>query len=1071
MCPDSVVSVLCMIVRTKYRRNSCTNITYIVARRYRHYQNISMGSSHSRPFSCLSKEEISFAVADLGERYKVYCESVIANGVDGSFLIALDESEIEETLDDLDITNRLHRRVLIRELNKAQSSNDFVSASYDYDPSTPASELEPYSQIAETCFQENRKSAVMAGVHLILNNGNQLSLDTKVLKNGQLQSKRLTIRGRHSICSTVVNDGRDLDYYKIQIPLVLKQRVFENQSAMTYTGFVLKDESGKRVGVVCMVDRCSPTEVADSDRKVFLGRMARETEKELMVRSQLLEKRRNLEPDINGCQNGIVMPTNECKNIVPSPTTHYSTTDGNEIVISSDRINTSKIVTHPIEMLDRFLFKQVSHRLEKGGSFNSSSVLNDSPSLTQTSETPGHRGSPVFQDMANEEECAHLSENFYELVDQVSTPRPPIPKNDMERSAAVGALNMTDIGPDDKIALHLKSMVKMAKHVFGFPHGEITFLDHEHQYRIAGHGESDEVINALNTFFQPIQCNSDGSRFLCKMPRGFAVCNYVIASGQTFVVQDLAADERFRWLANMSPLRSYVGTPIKDQSGQIVAILCLFDTKPRPDFETAHEIQIEQFASLVSQRIENWALTRSIEQLVHERQVITQTRNKTGPPKGKVTFVLTDIQGSTNLWESDPMTMQQSQDIHDNIIRQLCAAHWGYEIETEGDSFTLAFHDPVDAFGFALNAQLALFEANCPESLQFHPEAKEEAGAFRGLRVRMAIHHGAVECLGDETFDRRIYKGETLNLTKSLVSMAKGGQILSTAETIEVAYFFMGSVLGYPQVLDHGRHVMQKGRTLRQGLVTKRIIQLVPAKLAFDYFTARKLAPAAAIKTRDGCNFDGRQFPSLVSLKAVSASFHDAPFKSNEATIAFVNLADIDEQDVLFVSTLIGRLLDGSPQFRGYQCQSEMMVFHCPVDAVLFGLHLKKELGKKAGGADLGKLIKYGCIHDTFLTMGPHRSTGRADYFGKIVNRAARLTSVATPGAVYFGIVCSNEEKDERDFDPINDPNVKVSCLGRKILKSIQEEISIYECESSVVAIESNAGKDISISKVLCTEQ
>lgn len=528
------------------------------------------------------------------------------------------------------------------------------------------------------------------------------------------------------------------------------------------------------------------------------------------------------------------------------------------------------------------------------------------------------------------------------------------------------------------------------------------------------------------------------------------MCNYVLATGQTFVVQDLAADERFRWMANISPLRSYVGTPIKDSSGQVIAILCLFDKRPRPDFEAAHEIQIEQFAYLISQSIENWALTRAIERLNQERQAITQARSKTAPPKDKATIVLTDIQGSTGLWESDAVAMQESQDLHDNIIRQVCAAHWGYEIETEGDAFTLAFHDPVDAFGFALKAQKALFDAQWPVALLKQPNAMEEAGAFRGLRVRMAIHHGCVESSECEDTDRIKYTGETMNLAKSLITMAQGGQILSSAETWEVAYYFMGSVLGYPQVLDLGSHVVRKGKTFKDGLITKRIIQLVPTSLAYDYFAARKLAPGIAGNRSQSCALNGRQFPPIKSLKAVSASFHDAPFNNNEATIAFVNLSAVDDQDVSTVTNLIGKLLDGSPELGGYQCQSEMLVFHQPVDAIVFGLLLKCELERKARGSNLAKLIKYGCIHDAFLTMGPHRSTGRADYFGKIVNRAARLSSVAAAGSVYFGIVCSKEGSDAIDVDPINDPNIKVSYLGRKALKGIQEEISVYECTSTI---------------------
>lgn len=431
-----------------------------------------MGTSLSRPFRDLSKEEISFAVADLGDRYKEYCDALNANGVDGSLLESLDESEIEETLDDLEITNRLHRRVLMRELDKAKSSKDFVSASYDYGPSTPTSDLETFSRIAETCFHENRKSAVMAGVHLILNNGNQLSLDTKIMKDGQLHSKKLSIRQRLSICSNIVNDGRDQVYYKIEIPLILKQKVFEESSAMTYTGHILKDESGKRVGVVCMVDRCPPMEIIDSERKEFLHRMAQEAEQQLKLRRQLLEKQRKVESQSISIQKAAtVLPIGASKN---NTLNHESSIHKDYLVPAAIK----ELVLFTKEPLKLVSASQMSPFHEMEGSVTTSPALNKPSSLLGLRVQPrAQRKPPVFQELANEDEKVHLASDVNDLVDQLSAPRPPIAKNDMERCAAVEALGMTDIGPEDEIALHLKSMVKMAKQVFEFPQGQITFIN------------------------------------------------------------------------------------------------------------------------------------------------------------------------------------------------------------------------------------------------------------------------------------------------------------------------------------------------------------------------------------------------------------------------------------------------------------------------------------------------------------------------------------------------------------------------------------------------------------------
>ena len=69
------------------------------------------------------------------------------------------------------------------------------------------------------------------------------------------------------------------------------------------------------------------------------------------------------------------------------------------------------------------------------------------------------------------------------------------------------------------------------------------------------------------------------------------------------------------------------------------------------------------------------------------------------------------------------------------------------QVLTEGDTFTVAFHDPIDAIGWALHIQLALLEAPWPPELLQQPQAKLETCKdgkllFRGLRVKMAINTG-----------------------------------------------------------------------------------------------------------------------------------------------------------------------------------------------------------------------------------------------------------------------------------------------------------------------------------------
>lgn len=191
----------------------------------------------------------------------------------------------------------------------------------------------------------------------------------------------------------------------------------------------------------------------------------------------------------------------------------------------------------------------------------------------------------------------------------------------------------------------------------------------------------------------------------------------------------------------------------------------------------------------------------------------------------------------------------------------------------------------------------------------------------------------------------------------------------------------------------------------------------------------------------------------------IGASFHDAPFL-NKVTIAFLNLSIISDHEAASVVNLIGFLVNGMPALRGYHCQGEMLAFYRPIDAVLFGLHLQKELAKKQShcvgfdGFYVANHISYACIHDLFLTMGPHRTTGRADYFGKIVNRAARLSRAVATGSVCLGVVNvideSNPAIDTGNIaDPLAHPSLLCEFRGKKSLKGVPDDVSVYEYKPS----------------------
>jgi len=98
---------------------------------------------------------------------------------------------------------------------------------------------------------------------------------------------------------------------------------------------------------------------------------------------------------------------------------------------------------------------------------------------------------------------------------------------------------------------------------------------------------------------------------------------------------------------------------------------------------------------------------------------LTRAVKLRGPPGAgqPVALVVTDIQNSTMLWDQYPDAMGDGHDLHDRLLRSLLHKHCGYECSTEGDSFTVAFHNVVDAICWCSDAQVGLLSLDWPEEL------------------------------------------------------------------------------------------------------------------------------------------------------------------------------------------------------------------------------------------------------------------------------------------------------------------------------------------------------------------
>jgi class 3 adenylate cyclase len=142
-------------------------------------------------------------------------------------------------------------------------------------------------------------------------------------------------------------------------------------------------------------------------------------------------------------------------------------------------------------------------------------------------------------------------------------------------------------------------------------------------------------------------------------------------------------------------------------------------------------------------------------------------------PRGTVTFLFTDIEGSTRLLhELGPARYAEALAEHRQIVRQAAAAHGGVEVDTQGDAFFIAFPTPGGAAAAA--------QAAC------------DGLAAGAIRVRMGLHTGA------PTLTAEGYVGEDVHRGARIAALAHGDQILVSPAT--------AALLETEPLRDLGRH-------------------------------------------------------------------------------------------------------------------------------------------------------------------------------------------------------------------------------------------------------------------------
>lgn len=137
-------------------------------------------------------------------------------------------------------------------------------------------------------------------------------------------------------------------------------------------------------------------------------------------------------------------------------------------------------------------------------------------------------------------------------------------------------------------------------------------------------------------------------------------------------------------------------------------------------------------------------------------------------PVGTLTFLMTDIEGSTKMWDASPSSAKPALDRHDRIVLEQVERNQGQLVESgrEGDSVLVVFRQASDAVACALDAQLSFQREKWPAGVD--------------MRVRIAVHTGEAELRSGH------YIGAPLYRCARLMAAAHGGQILVSRATQEL---------------------------------------------------------------------------------------------------------------------------------------------------------------------------------------------------------------------------------------------------------------------------------------------
>jgi predicted ATPase/class 3 adenylate cyclase len=183
-------------------------------------------------------------------------------------------------------------------------------------------------------------------------------------------------------------------------------------------------------------------------------------------------------------------------------------------------------------------------------------------------------------------------------------------------------------------------------------------------------------------------------------------------------------------------------------------------------------------------------------------------------PTGTVTFLFSDVEGSTRLLTRLRGGYADVLGEHQRLLRAAFAEHDGREVHTEGDAFFVAFARASDAIAAAVKAQRALASQDWPEGAD--------------VRVRMGVHTGEAKVRMDD------YVGLDVHRAARICAAGHGGQVLISSSTRELAADELPIDVAFRDLGEHRLKDLDR---------PEHLFQLVVAGLRADFPALASLTP------------------------------------------------------------------------------------------------------------------------------------------------------------------------------------------------------------------------------------